>query len=108
MNKNESMVKADMQDWTVKDLIILKQDQLLELYSKLPCPTMQEMQGEFRGHLFNKGPFWIIKDICVHFVSNSYFHRGKWLGKGFEVPRQTKGADIISFIDSGKYFTYIP
>jgi hypothetical protein len=91
MNKNESIVKADMQDWTVKDLIILKQSQLMELFKKLPCPTMQEMQGEFRGYLLNTGPFWFIRDICAHFALNSHFSHGRWLGKGFESVSEKEG-----------------
>jgi|SRR5271157_963074 len=103
MNKKiDSIINGDKKDWTVKDLIILKQDQLMELFSKLPCPSIQEMQGEFRGNLLNTGHFWPIKNICGHFALNSYFSKGKWLGKGFENISGTEGRGYNFYYRFGK------
>ncbi|MBN1364190.1 MAG: hypothetical protein JW976_05225 [Syntrophaceae bacterium] len=100
--KTEPVLNADMKDWTVKDLLILKQNQLMELFAKLPCPTMREMQGEFRGDILDTGRFWFIKDICAHFALNSYFSRGKWLGKGFAKTTESEGYGYNSYLKFGK------
>ena len=90
------------EDWTVDDLKGLKQSQLLEMYHTLPCPSMQEMEGEFRGDLLDTGRFRFIKDILGHFALNSSLNQGKWLGKGFMITSEGEGQGYNSYQRGGK------
>ncbi len=92
---------AVMEDWTVEKLKGMKQAQLLELYHTLPCPTMQEMQGEFKGDLLDTGKFWFIKNILGHFALNSSLNQGRWLGKGFMMTSESEGQGYNSYERGG-------
>ena len=98
----ELIINAGIQDWAIKDLLILNQDKLMQLFLKLPCPSMQDMQGEFRGDILDTGRFWLIKDICVHWALNSNFNCGRWLGKGFAKDSDSEGHGYNSYLRFGK------
>jgi hypothetical protein len=88
--------------WTVEDLKGLKQSQLMKLYHELPCPSLQEMEGEFKGDLLDTGKFWFIKNILGHFALNSSLNQGKWLGKGFMMTSESEGQGYNSYKRGGK------
>lgn len=102
MRDQRELQAEDIGEWTIDDLLALKQDQLLELFGRLPCPTIQEMEGEFRGYLLDTGRFWIIKKPLAHFALNSSLNQGKWLGKGFTPISQSEGRGYNSYQKSGK------
>lgn len=89
-------------DWTVEDLKALKQRELMELYLTLPCPTIQEMEGEFRGHILDTGKFWPIKKPLAYFALNSSLNQGRWLGKGFAMTSEGQGHGYNSYERFGK------
>lgn len=100
-DQQESKAKG-IDNWTIDDLKALKQDQLMKLYLTLPCPTMGEMEGEFRGYLLDTGNFWFIKKPLAHFALNSVFNQGKWLGKGFTTISEKEGQGYNSYERFGR------
>ena len=92
----------NLEEWDINHLLAMKQDQLMALYLTLPCPTMREMEGEFRGHLLDTGRFWLIKKPLAHFALNSSLNQGKWLGKGFTSISDSEGRGYNSYRRSGK------
>jgi hypothetical protein len=90
------------EDWTIDDLLKMKQDQLIGLFKTLPCPTMREMEGEFRGYLLDTGKYWLIKKPLAHFALNSSLNQGKWLGKGFTSISESEGRGYNSYEKFGK------
>jgi hypothetical protein len=102
MREQQGSQREGLEDWIIDDLLALKQDQLLELFGTLPCPTLQEMEGEFRGHLLDTGKFWIIKKPLAHFALNSSLNQGKWLGKGFMSISESEGRGYNSYERFGK------
>jgi hypothetical protein len=92
----------DLKDWGVADLKALKQQQLLDLYKTLPCPTMEEMTGEFRGDLLDQGPFRFIKNIFGYFALRSSLANGAWQGKGFTMTSDTEGKGYNHYKRFGK------
>lgn len=101
MGKRESL-EGNLEGWTIDDLKALKQERLMELFLTLPSPTMQEMEGEFRGHLLDTGRFWFIKKPLAHFALNSSLNQGKWLGKGFATTSESEGHGYNSYKRFGK------
>jgi len=91
-----------MKDWTVEDLKALKQQQLIELYKTLPCPTMEEMTGEFKGDLMDLGPFRVVKGFCAYFGLRAPLANGKWQGKGFTTISETEGHGYNHYKKFGK------
>jgi hypothetical protein len=102
------VLHADMKDLTVENLKALKQDQLMELYLTLPCPTVQEMKGEFKGHLLDTGKFRFIKKPLSFFALDFNVFHGKWLGKGFTNTSETKGHGYNSYKKFGKIIHVLP
>ena len=91
----------DHLDWTVENLLAMKQNQLRELYLALPAPSIREIQGEFRGTLLDTGPFRFLKNILAYFALVSPLINGKWLGKGFKAVSDTVGYGYNSYRKSG-------
>jgi hypothetical protein len=102
MRDQQELQSEGLGDWTIDDLRALKQDQLIEIFRKLPCPTMQEMEGEFKGYLLDTGKFWLIKKPLSHFALNSSLNQGKWLGKGFMPISESEGQGYNSYEKFGK------
>jgi len=110
--EKEAVMSVAMQDpgssaenlagWTVEDLKALKQDRLMELFLALPCPTMREMEGEFKGELLDTGRFWFIKKPLAHFALRSSLNKGKWLGKGFASVAENEGHGYNSYERFGR------
>jgi hypothetical protein len=100
--RDQELRAEDLKDWTIDDLKALKQDRLMELYQTIPCPTMREMEGEFRGYLLNTGKLWLIKKPLAHFGLNSLLNQGKWLGKGFTMISESEGHGYNSYERFGK------
>lgn len=100
--RDEKLLEGSLEDWTLETLKALKQDQLMRLYLTLPCPTMREMEGEFRGNLLDTGKFWIIKKPLAYFALNSPLNQGKWLGKGFATLSEGEGHGYNSYQRFGK------
>ena len=88
--------------WTVKDLKALKQRELMELFLELPCPSLEEMKGEFRGDLLDLGAFPFLKEIFAYFALRSDFVNGKWLGKGFTTISDSEGHGYNRYSKLGK------
>jgi hypothetical protein len=105
---DSSLSVGEGTDWTVEDLKALKQNELMELYLTLPCPSMQEMEGEFRGHLLDTGKFWLIKKPLAYFALNSSLNKGKWLGKGFTMTTEGEGHGYNSYQRFGKISHVFP
>lgn len=97
MRDQKALQAEGLGDWTIDDLRALGQAQLMELFRTLPCPTMQEMEGEFRGHLLDTGKFWFIKKPLGYFALNSFLNQGKWLGKGFACTSESEGHGYNSY-----------
>jgi hypothetical protein len=89
-------------DWTAKDLKALKQRELMDLYLTLPCPSMEEMTGEFRGDLLNQGSFWFIKNFAAYFALRAPLVNGKWQGKGFTTISDGAGHGYNHYLKLGK------
>jgi hypothetical protein len=65
----------------MKDLTQMPTPQLLELFRALACPTMEEMDGEFRGQqLRQPGP---ISTLVSALFTNNPLLFGKWQSKSF-------------------------
>jgi hypothetical protein len=101
MGKRESL-EGSLEGWTIDDLKALKQDRLMELFLTLLPPTMEEMEGEWRGYLLDTGRFWLIKRPVAHFALNSSLNQGRWLGKGFSMTSDSKGHGYNSYERFGK------
>jgi len=93
---------GDLDGWTVEQLKALRQEELMELYLTLPCPTMREMEGEFKGHLLDTGKFWFIKKPLAYFALKSPLNKGRWLGKGFEAISENEGQGYNSYERFGR------
>jgi hypothetical protein len=91
-----------LKDWTVEDLKALKQQQLMELYKTLPCPTMEEMTGEFKGDLLDQGPYRLVKVFFGYFALRAPFANGAWQGKGFAMTSDTEGKGYNHYKRFGK------
>jgi hypothetical protein len=104
----EGLITEGYKDWTAEDLKAMKQDQLMQLYLTLPCPTMQEMEGEFKGYLMDTGNFWIIKKPLAFLVLDYNIFYRKWLGKGFTNTSETEGHGYNSYRKSGKVIHVLP
>jgi hypothetical protein len=65
----------------MKDLTQMSTPQLLKLFETLECPTMDEMNGEFRGQqLHQPGP---ISTLVSALFTNNPLMFGKWQSKSF-------------------------
>jgi hypothetical protein len=65
----------------MKDLTQMSTPELLKLFETLECPTMEEMDGEFRGQqLRQPGPISTL--VSVLFTNNPLMF-GKWQSKSF-------------------------
>jgi hypothetical protein len=99
----EAKPSGDLKDWTVADLKALKQQQLLDLYKTLPCPTMEEMNGEFKGDLLDlRGLLRPIKRLLAYFALKAPYVSGAWQGKGFAMTSDTEGNGYNHYKQFGK------
>ncbi len=105
---NSRLSDEAREDWTVGDLKALKQRELMELYQTLPCPSMEEMNGEFRGDLLNQGGFWLIKNTFAYFALRAPLVNGKWLGKGFTAISNDAGHGYNHYLKLGKDIYILP
>jgi hypothetical protein len=95
-------------DWTIENLMAMKQPELMELFLTLSAPSMHEMQGEYRGTLLDTGTFWLIKNFLAYFALSSDIMNGKWLGKGFTAQSTDEGHGYNSYRKSGKVRHILP
>lgn len=98
----------DYSNWTVENLLAMKQGQLKELFLVLPAPSIRELQGEFKGTLLDTGAFRFIKNFLAYFALSSFFVNGKWMGKGFKAISDTEGRGYNSYRRSGAVRHVLP
>lgn len=106
--RERELSSQELGGWTVGDLKALKQDQLMDLFLELPCPTMREMEGEFKGELLDTGKFWLIKKPLAYFALRSSLNKGRWLGKGFATLSENEGHGYNSYRRFGKVIHVFP
>ena len=106
--RNRELSVEDLEGWTVDSLKAMKQEQLMELYRTLPCPTMREMEGEFKGDLLDTGKFWLIKKPLAYFALRSPLNKGRWLGKGFATDTENAGHGYNSYERFGRVIHVFP
>jgi len=99
---------SGLQSWTVEDLKALRQEELMELFRSLPCPSLKEMEGEFKGQLLDTGRFWFIKGPLAYFALKSSLNKGRWLGKGFTSDSEEAGHGYNTYRRFGKIIHVFP
>ena len=92
----------DSSRWTADDLKALKQHQIMELYLRLPCPSMAEMTGEFRGDFVDQGPFQPVRQALAHLALRSVLVNGQWRGKGFTTTSADEGHGYNHYMKLGR------
>ena len=96
------------QTWKVGDLKALKHRELMELYLTLPCPSLDEMNGEFRGDFLDPGSFRTVKSVAAHFALRSPLVNGDWQGKGFTTTSERTGHGYNHYVQYGENKYILP
>ncbi len=101
-------ISAPRSGLKIEDITAMKQHELMKLFLTLPAPSIQELQGEYRGTLLDLGFFRFIKKILAYFALSSDFLNGKWLGKGFTALSDNEGHGYNSYRKAGKVRHILP
>ena len=84
----------------MKNLTQLSTPQLLKLFDTLECPTMAEMDGEFRGQqLRQPGP---ISTLVSALFTNNPLMFGKWQSKSFRPTGPDRGRGYNTLRNFGR------
>ncbi|MEQ3722706.1 hypothetical protein [Alcanivorax sp.] len=76
--------------WTIEELKTLSTTSIETLFETLPCPTIEEMSGDYSSAFIGaKGHF--ISNFIWHLSCNLNITTGKWLGKSFVPESGTAG-----------------
>lgn len=76
--------------WTIEELIALNREQVVDLFKTLEAPPLDELDGEFTGHVPDGGDPEARKRIDERmFNENSWL--GYWLGKAYRVTGENQG-----------------
>jgi hypothetical protein len=82
------------------DVRALKTEDTLALFKTLECPTLEEMNGEYRGEQL-RAPGVISGIICIGFTNNPLL-MGKWLSKSFRPVDASTGRGYNSLRHFGR------
>jgi hypothetical protein len=84
----------------MRDVHELSAEEMLELFKTLECPTLGEMNGEYRGEQLRQ-PGVISTMITTLFTNNPLLF-GKWLSKSFRPVDDTCGRGYNSLMHFGR------
>jgi hypothetical protein len=90
----------DANMWTVDRLKDASTHELTELFKTLQAPSIQEMDGEYRGYYFGADSH-PISDLIWHLGANVNVLSGIWQGKSFTPISDTEGYGINNQKKSG-------
>jgi hypothetical protein len=82
------------------DVYKLRAEETLALFRTLECPTVAEMNGEYRGEQL-RAPGAISSILCIGFTNNPLF-MGKWLSKTFRPVDASTGRGYNSLRQFGR------
>ncbi len=83
-----------LKDYVYEDLMKLKRNQLMNLFSLLDAPAMSEVRGEYRAALLDSG--YVINSFLAWLYL--FFTWGTWLHKAFEPLGERHGHGYNTFI----------
>jgi hypothetical protein len=84
----------------MRDVHQLSADETLELFKTLECPTLGEMNGEYRGEQLTQPG--IVSTIISTLFTNDLLLFGKWLSKSFRPVDDTSGRGYNSLVHFGR------
>ena len=75
------------------DLLRLPHDEALRLFSTLPAPSVEEMDGEYRAEMLDQGSrVWTLKSLLTVNAP------GRWIAKAFKPTSSSEGSGYNAFV----------
>ncbi len=84
-------------DATLNEVLQLDHRRVLQLFHACSCPTMAELDGEYRAVSHPAGPWAAPADLFL----KHWFGPGRWVGKAFQPRTAATGWGYNLFADAG-------